>query len=62
MDNTRGGWDDLVQFASDREEQNKGELNSGKSKTKGARELHMLSCSINDDKIRRTGTWQVGRG
>lgn len=53
VDSTAWGWDGLIQFAKERDMQNKGELDTGMSKRKEGRELHGLNCSINYDKIRK---------
>lgn len=53
VDSTTRGWDGVIQFSLKRENQNKGELDIGRSKKKGARELHSRNGSINYDRIRK---------
>ena len=50
IENSKGGWDNLIAFAN--ESDNLGKSGSLKKsiKRKGSRELHNLSCSINYDK------------
>lgn len=53
VDSTTRGWDGVIQFSLERENQNKGELDTGRSKKKGARELRSRNGFINYDRIRK---------
>lgn len=55
VENCKGGWDGLVVFADEREQQNKGQIGSSKSKQRSSTKLQGLRCSINYDKGR---SWQ----
>lgn len=55
IENTKRGWDNLVSFAKDRENQFRGDLGSNKSKQKGQREVQGLLCTINYEKAKGHG-------
>eukprot|EP00268_Persea_americana_P061286 TRINITY_DN7726_c1_g1_i2.p2 TRINITY_DN7726_c1_g1~~TRINITY_DN7726_c1_g1_i2.p2 ORF type:complete len:121 (-),score=34.41 TRINITY_DN7726_c1_g1_i2:429-791(-) len=62
VDESRGGWSAMVEFAQRREEQNREELRKENAKRKGERELNSLSCSINYERNKNLQTEKSNSG
>lgn len=52
MEESRGGWAPLIEFAQTRKKQNQAKNRDRKSKRKGERELNGLCCSIDYDRAK----------
>lgn len=53
VDEQKGRWDAVIEFAQEREKQKRSERGKGKTKRKGARELNSLCSSINYERVKR---------
>lgn len=56
MDNSKGGWENLLAFAHDKDKENRKAIVLDRSNKKGSRELWILFRSINYDK--KSNAWE----
>lgn len=52
VDEQKGRWDAVIEFAQEREKQKRSERGKGQTKRKGARELNSLCSSINYERVK----------